>query len=214
VDQEEGPDRSELDSLAAREAGGAAPGADAVPACLRGRSADEVLEKLDRGDPLGIERRARRAIEQRAVLLDVERVVARGMAQVAFAARLYKGWPPVELWTERAVEGAIEALLDEDRESMALSKSPQVEDRPNFAFLCDALGITPERALQVTVVFNDLPTVVRRCYYDTFVLGRSIEDCAASGIGTRAEVESHLLRALTAMSLLRDPGRSADGGTS
>lgn len=72
--------------------------------------------------------------------------------------------------------------------------------------------MAPERAVAVAVVFNDLPDVVRRCYYDVFVLEKGIEGCAASGVGTKIEVERHLLRALTAMSTLRDPARPDDGG--
>lgn len=196
-------------------AGDVAAGASvgrAIPDCLKGRSADEVLQKLDAGDPLGIESAVRSLLIEQALLVDVERLVARGMAQAAFAARLYRGWPPLSLWLRQCLERALTALLEEDRDRLLENGPLPREDEASYAFLREAHGVAPERAVAVAVVFNDLPPIVRRCYYDVFVLEKGIEGCAASGAGSRSEVERHLLRALTAMSTLRDPARPSPGG--
>lgn len=216
MDRKHGPDR-DADRNSPRhpagsEVGTGASDGRAVPDCLRGHSIDEVLGKLDAGDPLGIEAAAKALLVERAILVDVERLVARGMAQAAFSARLYRGWPPVAIWLRHCLERALAALLDEDRERLLEGGPPPREDEASYAFLREAHGVTPERAVAVAVVFNDLPDVVRRCYYDAYVLEKGIEGCAASGVGTRSEVERHLLRALTAMSTLRDPGRPDQGG--
>jgi hypothetical protein len=217
VDRKHGPDRG-VDRTAPQpkaggEVGSGAPDGRAIPECLRGRNADEVLQRLDAGDPLGIEAAAKALLVERALLVDVERLVARGMAQAAYSARLYRGWPPVGVWLRQCLERALSALLDEDRERLLDGGPLPREDEVSYAFLRETHGVTPERAVAVAVVFNDLPDVVRRCYYDAYVLEKGIEGCAASGVGTRSEVERHLLRALTAMSLLRDPGRPGDGGS-
>lgn len=215
MDRKSGPDRGTDRTAPLRNAGEVGTGASsgcAIPAYLIGRSADEVLQKLDAGDPLGIEAAAKALLAERAFLVDVERLVARGMAQVAFAARLYRGWPPLELWLRQRLERALEALLEEDRERLLEGGPLPREDEASYAFLRETHGVAPERVVAVAVVFNDLPDVVRRCYYDAYVLEKGIEGCAASGVGTLTEVERHLLRALTAMSTLRDPARPQDGG--
>ncbi|HVS17386.1 MAG TPA: hypothetical protein VMT18_02210 [Planctomycetota bacterium] len=216
MDRKHGPDRGSDRTASPRNAGGeAGTGASegrAIPECLNGRTADEVLQKLDAGDPLGIEAAAKALIVERALLVDIERLVARGMAQAAYSARLYRGWPPLAVWLRRCLEKSLSALLDEDRERLLEGGPLPSEDEASYAFLREAHGVTPERAVAVAVVFNDLPDVVRRCYYDAYVLEKGIEACAASGIGTKTEVERHLLRALTAMSTLRDPARPTDGG--
>lgn len=215
MDRKHGPDR-EFDRTSPRtpggEVGSGTSDGRAIPECLRGRTADEVLQKLDAGDPLGVEAAARALLVERAVLVDVERLVARGMAQAAYSARLYRGWPPVDVWLRQCLERALTALLDEDRERLLDGGPLPREDEACYAFLREAHGVTPERAVAVAVVFNDLPDVVRRCYYDAYVLEKGIEGCAASGVGSRSEVERHLLRALTAMSTLRDPARPGEGG--
>jgi DNA-directed RNA polymerase specialized sigma24 family protein len=215
VDRNQGPDRG-IDPIAPQRSaggvvGGGASDERAIPECLSGRSADEVLAKLDAGDPLGIESAARSLLVERAFLVDVERLVARGMAQAAYSARLYRGWPPLAAWLRQCLERALAGLLEEDRERMLDGGPLPREDELSYAFLRESHGVAPERAVAVAVVFNDLPDLVRRCYYDVFVLEKGIEGCAASGAGTKSEVERHLLRALTAMSTLRDPARP-DGG--
>ena len=216
MDRKHGPDRGSDRTAPRRNAGGeAGTGASvgrAIPECLNGRTADEVLQKLDAGDPLGIEAAAKALIVERALLVDIERLVARGMAQAAYSARLYRGWPPLVVWLRQCLEKSLSALLDEDRERLLEGGPLPSEDEASYDFLREAHGVTPERAVAVAVVFNDLPDVVRRCYYDAYVLEKGIEACAASGIGTKTEVERHLLRALTAMSTLRDPARPTDGG--
>lgn len=218
MDRKHGPDRGSDRTAPLHDVGGevgtGASDERAIPECLKGRSADEVLQKLDAGDPLGIEAAAKALLVERALLVDVERLVARGMAQTAYSARHYRGWPPLAVWLRQCLDRALSALLDEDRERLLEGGPPAREDEASYAFLREAHGVTAERAVAVAVVFNDLPDVVRRCYYDAYVLEKGIEGCAASGVGTRSEVERHLLRALNAMSTLRDPARPVDGGPS
>lgn len=212
MDRNKGPDSVEPELLAPREAGTGAGERGAIPDCLIGRNADEVLQKLDAGDPLGLETAARDLIHERALLVDVERLIARSMAQAAFAARLYRGWPPLANWTKQQVERALSALLEEDRELLLDGRSPPKEDEDCYTFLHGAHGIPRDHHVEATVVFNDLPDLVRHCYFDTFVLRKSIDECAAAGRGTRSEVVEHLRHALTALSRLRDPERPDHGG--
>lgn len=101
MDRNKGPDRAEPEPLAGGEVGTGAAEGRGIPDCLMGRNADEVLVKLDAGDPLGLEQASRALIVERALLVDIERLVARSMAQVAFSARLYKGWPPLSNWVSQ-----------------------------------------------------------------------------------------------------------------
>ena len=183
---------------------------DPRKALLRGTSAREVLHRIASGDPLELERRSRARIDERAFLVDVERLVARGLARVAYEARRYNGFPPLDRWLERILDRAIGELLDEDRFA-ARDRAP-ADDRTHasFAFLTEELGIAPEVARKVAVVFNDLPEHVRRCYWALAVQRKSPEECAAEGLGSPREVERNAERAVLAMSMLVDPGPGDD----
>lgn len=181
---------------------------------LSGASAREVLVKIADGDPLELERRARAFLEARAVLVDVERLIARGLARVAYEAPRYTGFPPLDLWLARNLERSVGELLDEDRFAARNGRPADERTLASFAFLSEALGVAPELARKVAVVFNDLPEEVRRCYWAQGVQGRELDDCVAAGLGTHEEVQRNVERAVRAMSQLADPGplRDDSGG--
>ncbi len=175
---------------------------------VTGRSPKEVLRKITAGDPLELRGRCRTRIDDRCVFVDVEQMFLRGLARVAYGSMRYDGVPVLTEWVDGILDQVIEDLLDEDRtaaqEAIPLDRSAEAR----FAFLSESLGVSPDVARKVAVVFNDLPLPVRRCYWAVVIRGRSLAACVTEGLGPRDELERNLKRAVLAMSLLDDPGPS------
>ncbi len=179
---------------------------EALAAWLPGRLPRVALEAIADGDPLEIEALARRIIESGAWLLDVERLVTRGMATVAFAAHRYNGFPEVDRWVARELDKALEACLDEDREHVLEGLGVDAESAPNFHWLAQVLGLELDQVVPATVAFNALPQAVRRAWYALGVQGKTVEQCVESGLGSASEIRARANRATLTLSLLEDPG--------
>jgi hypothetical protein len=171
----------------------------------------ELLARLLDGDPLGLEERARRHLEEQALLLDPERLFLRAVARAAFAGARRDGAAPSAAWLDDQVERAAADLRAEDRaDERAGADTDPGEAR--YAFLAEALGVVPEVARRACVVFNDLPWRVRRAWWLAVVERRSLERCATEGLGTLEQVRAHLRRALLTLSMLEDPGEDPGKG--
>ncbi len=171
---------------------------------LSGVSARDVLNKLTRDDPLGIEARCAVRLHERAILVGRERVVMRAMAQVAFRAKDYRAWQPLDAFLRVHIDRAIDALIERDREEER-ARMPH-EDDEAWGFLTRALGVGPDQARRAAVAFNDLPYIVRRVFWRTVVEGASEARCVAEGLGTITQVHERATRAVRTLSFGRDPG--------
>jgi hypothetical protein len=172
---------------------------------LRTGSPRQVLARLVDGDPLALERRVRRYLGERALLLDAERLFLRAVARAAFAAARWNGDTRLEPWLDAQIVRAASDLMDEDR-AAEREGTPPVSTESRYAFLAEALGVEPDVARRACVVFNDLPERVRRVWWAAVVERSSLERCVSRGLGTPADVRADLRRALLALSLLEDPG--------
>jgi hypothetical protein len=173
---------------------------------MPGRLPSQVLQVIADGDPLGIENRAKVLLRKGAWLLDVERVVARGMAAIAFAAHRYNGFPELDAWIARELERGARTLIEEDAEAVLDGQPADFETASSLRWLTESLGLPPAAATRATVVFHALPDDVRRAWYAQAVDKLSLDECVAAGMGTRERVEALSRRATLAMSLSSDPG--------
>jgi len=126
-----------------------------------------ILERIVRGDPLGMAGRCRRRLRERALLISLRRLVARSLATVARAASLESGVDPTGevcgAWLERCVDQALDELLLEDR------RIPAAPRDPRYRFAAAPLGVSSDRARGVLVAFNALPRAERRRYWSAFI---------------------------------------------
>ncbi len=171
-----------------------------------GASPREILNRIANGDPLGLEVRSRARLDVRAVLVDLERIVAGSLARAAYDALRYNGFPTLAMWLDRIIDRTIDEQLEEDRIAERAGQSSVGGHAPSHAFFAEALGVDPVVARRACVVFNDLPDDVRRVYWALVIKGRAIERCVSEGMGSQGELEARFKRALLAISLLEDPG--------
>ncbi|HVS19674.1 MAG TPA: hypothetical protein VMT18_13805, partial [Planctomycetota bacterium] len=128
---------------------------------MPGRLPSAALEALADGDPLGIEERVRALLRQKAWLIDVERMLARGVAAVAFAAHRYNGFPDLERWIARELERAALMLIEEDREAVLDGRPADFETAASLRWLTESLGLPAAASTRATVAFHALPDEVR-----------------------------------------------------
>lgn len=174
---------------------------------LSGSSPGAILERIIPGDPLGLEPRCRTYLREWAVLIDLERLFARTAARIAYHAFRENGTAGSEI-IEDCLANAVEELLEQDREEIALGLGPmEVEDGLERArFLAETLGIEFADSLGACVAFNDLPPAVRRSYWERVVEGRSLERCVSMGLGRAEEIEANVRHALQTLSGYKDSG--------
>lgn len=191
-------------SRALRDSGAAkrSPGGD----LLVGDSSRAILAKISDGDPLGMLERCQARVREHAVLLDGDRLISRALARTAYTAFREGAKSPLSEWIEAQIDRSIEELVVEDDEEERGGRVPVEANDPRYAFIAEALGVTPAVARKACVVFNHLPRAVRRAYWAIAVDGKSVFRYVAEGFGPPALVEERVKRALTAFSLLRDPG--------
>lgn len=173
---------------------------------LVGSSPREIAARITPGDPLGFAGRCEARLRERALLVAPNRLLPRALARTARAAMSYRGTPPLANWLSARVDQAIEDCLLEDREDEHAHR-PATDPRDSrYAFVAEVWGVPPAVARAACIVFNDLPSVVRRAWWALTVEGKSINRYVAEGHGPPQRVEARVKRAIQAMSLLRDPG--------
>jgi len=178
---------------------------------LAGDSPAAILDRIARGDPLGIEARCKRHSSENALLLDSERLITRALAHTARRAVGYRGEPPLDSWLADRIEDAAAELLSEDVEAVR-NQDPIDRSDLRYRFLADALGVDAHVALRATAAFNDLPPDVRRDFWAVVREGKTIQATVTASGRARAAVARNVKRGILTISLLRDPGPSPDGG--
>lgn len=186
-----------------------------LPACLRGDSAEEIFDKLADGDPLGLERRTLRYLDQEGLVLPPFRLIQLSGAQVAFEALRYPGDPPLDAWVRRCIAKAAWMLVEEqgadERQGLPVAQSEDVVYYQTFA---QRVGTELELARAVCCTINHLPTEPRRIFHAVAIQGRSPRELADDGHG-KGSVDrvNHLLQAATKeILLIFQAGLDRDGG--
>lgn len=173
----------------------------------------EILERLAEDDPLEIVARTQERIARRALLLDLERVAPKALAQVAYRARTFRDGAPLDPFLGVCIRRAIEDAVREDREEERRGSIPVAPYDRRYAHLVESLGLEPAQARRACVRFNDLPLAARRSYFALCVERRSLEEWMRESDAPRREVEEHLRRAFEALSVPFDVDGFSHGNT-
>lgn len=156
----------------------------------------QVLQCLFDGDPLGIAERCRRRLAHRAILLDAETLELRTFARVAHRAGEYDGEPALDAWLDGCIDRAIEDLLAEASERENHSPPELEPTDPTHRFFAELLGIEAPLARRSALIFNRLPTLLRRVVWQLVVEGKTLGRAAAEGLGEREVLVEELACAL------------------
>lgn len=172
------------------------PGSQPLPG-----SARAFLVRICDGDPLGLATAVRERMAERAWLVEPARVGDKAAARAAFEMARDGDWQhePARLleWVDRAL-----ALELEDQRN-ALERPIPTAPGPFLAAVAERLGLDALLVNEGAVVFNGLPTSVRRAFFAAFVRGQSPDELAASGHGELATVRRRLRCALLSIARLR-----------
>jgi len=172
------------------------PGSQPVPG-----SARAFLLRICDGDPLGIAATVRERMAHHAWLVEPASVGDKAAARAAFEMAREGCWldepARVREWIERAL-----ALEREDQHGALRGPIPMAPG-PFLAAVAERLGLEPLLMNEAAVVFNGLPTSVRRVFFDAFVRGQSPDELEAAGHGDPATVRRRLRCALLSIARLR-----------
>ena len=163
-----------------------------------GESPARIVERLQDGDPLSLGLRCAERIDFRAMLMDVERLVARAEAYVAYIAvrQQYTGTPPLDAFIERQIDESIDSILEEDWSSEH-KREPVEPDDPRYRMIAREAGIEPAQARRASLALNTEPLRTRRLFYGVFIKNRKLADVArenALGIAEAKEMVKQTLK--------------------
>lgn len=186
------------------------PGSQPAPG-----SARAYLVRICDGDPLQLATAVRARVAERAFLVEPARVGDKTAARAAYEMAREGGWHDEPARIREWIDRALAVELEDQR--AALARPIPAAPGPFLAALAERLGLDALLMNEAAVVFNRLPTSVRRAFLGAFVLGQSPEELAAAGHGELATVRRRLRCALLSIARLRpselDPedGSATDG---
>lgn len=181
-----------------------------LQSAIGGNSPHEMLERMVRADPLGVEERCNRVLRERALLIQPDRLTLRSMARIAVFGFNRRGTSfPVTL-LDSIIESAITDLIREDseQERAGLPSSGEMH-----AHVSQAFDIEPGLARRTCVVFNSMPFLSRKIFWLTLVERLSLEFAGAQlGLSAR-DVAIRLKEILITVSLLQFPDSDVEGAS-
>lgn len=113
---------------------------------------EAVLARLLPGDPLGLRARVAALVEERALLLDLERATLAVQASVALASAGACAASSLQAWLDARVEEALEELLRDGTAGAGLAR------------LGEALGLDGAGLAAACARFDRLPEELRRAF--------------------------------------------------
>lgn len=175
-----------------------------LPNCLRGDSADEILDKLAEGDPLGLERRVLKHLDREGLVLPPSRLIQLAGAQIAYEALGYSGEVPLATWIEGSIRKAAAMLIDQqwsdERHGLPVI---QCEDASYYRVFAELIGVEIELSRAMCCTINTLPDEARRVFHAVAIQGRTPASLAKEGCGAGQVARvNDLLRAATREVLL------------
>jgi len=170
---------------------------------LTGAGPREILQAISLHDPLAMQRRCLHHLRRRALLVAPGRLTVRSLAHTAYAARRYRGDPPLDDWLRERIDAALEGLLRDDMEEEHAGHAGSGGWDRRFACIADALEVEPELGRVAAVTFNELPHAARAAYLAIVIGGVSLRRHVAAGHGPPAHVRSDLARVERALARLR-----------
>ncbi|MEW6074232.1 MAG: hypothetical protein AB1726_16765 [Planctomycetota bacterium] len=176
---------------------------------LRGESPRAILQQICADESLQIVELCEHRLAEQAFLIHPDRLVARSLARVAYAAALgYGGDPPLAAWLTGCVDQSIAELLSEDIEEERTGVPPEEESLRRYQELIPAeVGIAPELSRLTCIQFNTLPQALRIPFFRIVVTGLSIEQYALRYDRPIDEVVRQLDEATRRLVLLVEDGK-------
>jgi len=165
----------------------------------------ELLERLQDGDPLGLWARAAELGAERRFVVQLDRLFDAAVARAAIVAPLYRGRPAIEAWLAARVGDALRSVLAKDAAAEIERRPADPSDHWHHAMMVEVFGVAPPLARRAAVVFNAFGRKRRALLFALTFEGRSVTEVVAAGMGTEEEVEAHLAAGLLALSRLEPP---------
>ncbi len=196
------------------EGTGESPEENGLPEILRGSDPMETVERLSESDPFNLAERARHRARELGLILDPERLEARAMARVAFAALAYRGELAFEEWVTACVDQTLQELLseqaEEERQQVPIAQSLDGEFYKRFASI---VQIPAQHGRLACLVMNRMPIEDRKTFFGIVIEGKSVNRWVAEGNGPPERVVECLQRiGRTVLAALN--GRKGEGGAS
>jgi hypothetical protein len=128
-------------------------------------------------DPLDLRSRIAAVLDERAYLIEHDRLHLGAVARVARAAPRYRGQPDLDPWLRRHVEEALDELLEESEPDEPSPTTPW-----GLEGLARPLGLEPASARAACLAFNRLPLEERKAFRALVLEGRSLDESAAHAL--------------------------------
>jgi len=138
----------------------------------------EVLARLVPDDPLGLRERVAARLAARALLLDVERVLARALAASAQRAYAWRGEPALDRWLAERVDEAIEDVVGEDLGAWSERESRSAVGP--WTVFAAPLGLDPRALFEGCARFNRLPFEQREAFFLLVLEGAPSDEACRS----------------------------------
>lgn len=144
-------------------------------ALLVGKTSEQVMQRLRKGDPLELVRRCAERIDERALLMDTHRLAVRAVAYVAYIAVMeeYRGVPPLDVFILKQIDESIDSIMEEDWASEYRREPLEPDDR-RYRMISREAGIEPAMARRASLALNTEPIRQRRMFYGVFVKNKPL----------------------------------------
>ncbi len=163
-------------------------------------SARDFLERVCDGDPLGLGPAARALVGARAYLVEPAHIADKAAARAAFEMARERRWDDAPARVRTWLDRALARELEDQRDAQSDAVPPEPGDF--LGAVAERLGIQPALMHTAAVVFNALPSPVRRAFFGAFVRGQSLAELSAAGLGDEPTVRRRLRCALLSLSRL------------
>lgn len=179
-------------------------------------SASEVLERILPEDPLGLRQLLGHRMRERAVLLDLDRLLLALFVRVAQRAEIRQAGASLRAWLLQQIDGVLDRELHRDQGKPATSSldpfAPRLQEdawwkagRGLLVQLARSLDLDPERLSASRSRFHRLDREVREAFFTLVLEGRSLEQAARRGGKPAPQLVRH---ARTALSVFCAPEES------
>jgi len=174
-------------------------------ALFDGSSSRTLLARFADGDPLGLWARGAQFVQERRLVLHLDRLHLRSLARSAYLGAFYSGKPSLDEWlAERVRESAKELLRDDVLEELdSLPLAPA--DTWKYAMFSEVLGIESASTRRASAVFHRFGAARRRIVFAATFRGLSPAACTEHGLGPAETVSRELREGLAALSRLDRP---------
>lgn len=157
-----------------------------------GRSALEILRAIMKDDRLELWPRCADRLLERCYLVDMERLVARSAARVAYAGQTYDGVPEFTEFVRERIDHAMDELMREDREEERAGKPVVPGEDSRYRFVSEVLGMELGVTRRGVCHFNVLDERIRHAFFALVVQSKRLRRYVAEGYGPPERVRENL----------------------